>query len=132
MVHAGDVCHVRGEGDPVGRRVAHQSEPAGDYRAQAVGTYDNATRVRFPFPVSRPPDDACDGAPLGDHILDRDAFANLRARPGRGGDEDRIERRARHREAVGSGRAAEAADHRGPARRDDFHAVQLGVRGALD
>src|SRR2546429_4388257 len=86
----------------------------------------------YTLPVTRACDDAGDTPVLPHQVLYRYGLADLSPRPRRGGDEDRVERGSRHREAVGSGRAAEPADHRGPARRDDLHAVQLGVRGALD
>src|SRR6185437_4446159 len=95
----------------------------------AVGAHHDTTAVRFP--VSRSPDDSRDGPMVQDQVLDGDTLAHLRAgAPGRG-QENRVERGPWQGETVGTGTAAEPAAHGGPAGRDHFHPVQLGMSGAL-
>src|SRR5437870_5017736 len=91
-VHPRDVRHVRRERDaPRGRR-ADEPEPAGDHRAQAIGTDNHATPVRFPFPVSRPREDTGDGVTIENDALDREAFPDDGPFARRRGHEKRVER----------------------------------------
>src|SRR5207302_312240 len=90
LVHAGDVRHVRGEGDSAGRRVAHEAEPAGDYRAQPIGTHHKTAVTRDTLPVTRACDDAGDTPVLPHQVLYRYGLADLSPRPRRGADDDRI------------------------------------------
>src|SRR2546429_1572055 len=130
-VHPRDVRHVRRERDaPRGRR-ADEPEPAGDHRAQAIGTDNHATPVRLPFPVSRPREDTGDGVTIENDALDREAFPDDGPFARRRGHENRVERGPWQGKAVWAGAAAEPTAHGGPAGRDHLHPVQLGVRRTL-
>src|SRR5207237_7957793 len=81
LVHAGDVRHVRGEGDSARRRVAHEAEPAGDYRAQPIGTHHKTAVTRDTLPVTRACDDAGDTPVLPHQVLYPHGLAAPRTRP---------------------------------------------------
>ena len=99
---------------------------------EPVGADDHASVIRCPLPVARARHDTHDGSTIPDQIFHRRALADLGAGAGSGRDENRVERRTRQREAIGSRSVDEPAAHRRPVRCNHLHAIELGVRRRLD